>query len=143
MIASDALLTDLYQLTMLQGYYRHRMEEIAVFELFVRRLPVSRGFLVTAGLEQAIEYLRNLHFSTADLGWLQGTGFFTADFLLQLESFRFTGDVHALPEGTVFFQGEYWNAVSRSGRIEPGEEVVIEQIEGLKLYVIKKPQPTV
>jgi len=106
MIASDALLTDLYQLTMLQGYYEQRMEETAVFELFVRRLPASRNFLVAAGLEQAVDYLRKLRFSSTELDWLRGTGFFNADFLRRLENFRFTGDVHAMPEGTVFFPNE-------------------------------------
>ncbi|WP_374090601.1 nicotinate phosphoribosyltransferase [Methylomicrobium lacus] len=106
MIATDALLTDLYQLTMLQGYYAQHMEGSAVFELFVRRLPACRGFLVAAGLEQAIDYLQNLQFTSAELEWLQGTGFFKTEFLQWLENFRFTGDVHALPEGSVFFPNE-------------------------------------
>ncbi|MGR8951704.1 MAG: nicotinate phosphoribosyltransferase, partial [Gammaproteobacteria bacterium] len=106
MIANDALLTDLYQLTMLQGYHQQRMEEAAVFELFVRRLPDRRGFLVAAGLEQAVDYLRNLSFSQAELDWLQGTGFFNTEFLQRLAQFRFAGDVHAMPEGTVFFPNE-------------------------------------
>ncbi|MEC4747867.1 nicotinate phosphoribosyltransferase [Methylomicrobium sp. Wu6] len=106
MIANDALLTDLYQLAMMQGYYDQRMQETAVFELFVRRLPASRSFLVAAGLEQAIDYLQNLRFTSAELDWLQGTGFFNTDFLQWLENFRFTGDVHAMAEGTVFFPNE-------------------------------------
>ncbi|WP_024298767.1 nicotinate phosphoribosyltransferase [Methylomicrobium lacus] len=106
MIASGALLTDLYQLTMLQGYYRQHMQDTAVFELFVRRLPASRGFLVAAGLEQAVDYLRNLRFTSAELGWLESTRFFKTDFLRHLEQFRFTGDVHAMPEGTMFFPNE-------------------------------------
>ena len=106
MIDRDPLLTDLYQLTMLQGYYQQRMEGVAVFELFVRRLPAKRGFLLAAGLEQAIDYLQHLSFSSADLDWLQGTGFFKTAFLQHLEQFRFTGDVHAMPEGTVFFPNE-------------------------------------
>lgn len=106
MIADGALLTDLYQLTMLQGYYRERMHDVAVFELFVRKLPASRGFLVAAGLEQAVDYLLNLRFSSAELDWLRGTGFFNAEFLQWLQRFHFTGDVHAMPEGTVFFQNE-------------------------------------
>jgi nicotinate phosphoribosyltransferase len=105
-IADEALRTDLYQLTMLQGYYRERMSDIAVFELFVRKLPASRGFLVAAGLEQAVDYLRNLRFTSDELDWLGSTGFFDAGFLRQLEQFRFTGDVHAMPEGTVFFAEE-------------------------------------
>lgn len=106
MIDDGALLTDLYQLTMLQGYYRERMHDVAVFELFVRKLPACRGFLVAAGLEQAVDYLRNVQFSSAELDWLRSTGFFNAEFLQWLQRFRFTGDLHAMPEGTVFFPNE-------------------------------------
>jgi nicotinate phosphoribosyltransferase len=106
MIADGALLTDLYQLTMLQGYYRERMHDAAVFELFVRKLPTNRGFLLAAGLEQAIDYLLNLRFSSDELAWLSGTGFFSPEFLQWLQRFRFTGSVHAMPEGTVFFPNE-------------------------------------
>lgn len=106
MIADGALLTDLYQLTMLQGYHREKMHDIAVFELFVRKLPSSRGFLVAAGLEQAVDYLLNLRFTSDELDWLNSTGFFNTEFLRWLERFRFTGDVHALPEGAVFFPNE-------------------------------------
>ncbi|MGJ0485485.1 MAG: nicotinate phosphoribosyltransferase [Methylomicrobium sp.] len=102
----DALLTDLYQLTMLQGYSQERMQEVAVFELFVRRLPATRGFLVAAGLEQAVDYLRDLRFKSDELDWLGSTDFFDAEFLQWLQRFRFTGDVHAMPEGTVFFPNE-------------------------------------
>jgi nicotinate phosphoribosyltransferase len=105
-IADGALLTDLYQLTMLQGYHREKMHDIAVFELFVRKLPASRGFLVAAGLEQAVDYLLKLRFTSDELDWLDSTGFFDAEFLRWLERFRFTGDVHAMPEGTVFFPNE-------------------------------------
>jgi nicotinate phosphoribosyltransferase len=103
---NDALLTDLYQLTMLQSYLDHEMQETAVFELFVRRLPANRNFLVLAGLEQVLEYLENLQFSQNDISWLADTGRFNSRFLSELESFRFTGDVHAMPEGTVFFPQE-------------------------------------
>ncbi|MGR9037303.1 MAG: nicotinate phosphoribosyltransferase, partial [Gammaproteobacteria bacterium] len=106
MIEEDALLTDLYQLTMLQGYYERNMEETAVFELFVRKLPKNRGFLIAAGLEQAVDYLAKIRFSTDELEWLAGTGFFKQKFLDRLHTFRFTGDVHAMPEGTVFFSNE-------------------------------------
>jgi nicotinate phosphoribosyltransferase len=106
MTGNEALSADLYQLTMLQGYHQQRMDDIAVFELFVRKLPACRGFLVAAGLEQAVDYLRNLRFTPVDLDWLSGTGFFKAEFLQRLRRFRFTGDVHAMPEGTVFFPDE-------------------------------------
>ena len=104
--ANSALLTDLYQLTMLQGYHDAGMEEVAVFEFFVRKLRPGRGFLMAAGLEQALEFLEGLHFSSEELAWLASTGRFNHGFLAQLEALRFTGDVHAMPEGTVFFPNE-------------------------------------
>ncbi|MCB1770011.1 MAG: nicotinate phosphoribosyltransferase [Candidatus Competibacteraceae bacterium] len=105
-IAQSALLTDLYQLTMLQTYHAERMQETAVFDLFVRRLPDRRSFLLAVGLEQALDYLENLHFTAGELDWLAGCGRFTPQFVASLENFRFTGEVHALPEGTVFFPNE-------------------------------------
>jgi nicotinate phosphoribosyltransferase len=104
--AHSLLLTDLYQLNMLFAYRAHGMTDIAVFELFVRELPLRRGFLMAAGLEQAIEFLEGMHFSEADLSYLRETGRFDAAFLRDLETLRFTGDVDALPEGSIFFQNE-------------------------------------
>jgi nicotinate phosphoribosyltransferase len=104
--ARSPLLTDLYQLTMLQAYFDRRMTAPAVFELFVRHLPAGRNFLVAAGLEQVIEYLHDLHFAPADLAQLESTGLFNAEFLASLAELRFTGDVDAVPEGTVFFANE-------------------------------------
>jgi nicotinate phosphoribosyltransferase len=101
-----ALLTDLYQLTMLQAYFDRSMHETAVFELFVRRLPENRNFLVAAGLEQAVEYLEGLHFTPLDIDRLRATKLFGDAFLGWLSSLRFTGDVDAMPEGTVFFANE-------------------------------------
>ncbi|MEZ5576463.1 MAG: nicotinate phosphoribosyltransferase [Candidatus Competibacteraceae bacterium] len=105
-LANSALLTDLYQLTMLQTYHAERMQETAVFELFARRLPLEREFLLAAGLEQALDYLENLRFATEELDWLAGHGGFSPQFVASLEDFRFTGSVHALPEGTAFFANE-------------------------------------
>jgi nicotinate phosphoribosyltransferase len=105
-ILSSALLTDLYQLTMLQGYFEQRMEETAVFEFFVRKLPPTRNFLVAGGLEQALEYLENLRFSEADLKWIRAHGAFRPEFVRSLEKLRFTGDVHAMAEGTIVFPNE-------------------------------------
>src|SRR3989442_6793969 len=99
--SSSALLTDLYQLTMLQGYLQQRMEDTAVFEFFVRKLPPRRGFLVAAGLEQALSYLENLRFTPWDLDWIAKSGRFSTALVEYLTQFRFTGDVHAMPEGTV------------------------------------------
>lgn len=103
---TSALLTDLYQLTMLQAYWYEGMEETAVFELFVRQLPPNRNFLVAAGLEQALEYLENLAFSDAECAFLAQSGFFDPAFIDRLRTFRFTGDIYAMPEGTVFFANE-------------------------------------
>ena len=104
--SSSALLTDLYQLTMLQGYLEQRMECTAVFECFVRKLPPRRGFLVAAGLEQALSYLETLRFTPWELDWIAKSGRFSAALVEYLTQFRFTGDVHAMPEGTVFFPDE-------------------------------------
>jgi nicotinate phosphoribosyltransferase len=104
--STSALLTDLYQLTMLQGYLQQRMEDTAVFEFFVRKLPPRRGFLVAAGLEQALSYLENLRFTPWELDWIAKSGRFSTALVEYLTQFRFTGDVHAMPEGTVFFPDE-------------------------------------
>ena len=100
------LLTDLYQLNMLAAYRDHAMADIAVFELFVRKLPARRGFLIAAGLEQAISYLEAFSFSESDIEALRRLGTFTDDFLGSLQGLRFTGAVDAMAEGTVFFPDE-------------------------------------
>jgi nicotinate phosphoribosyltransferase len=102
----SALLTDLYQLTMLQVYHDRGMNDSAVFEFFVRKMPESRNFLLAAGLEQVLDYLENLHFTGAELDWLTGTGRFSKGFVDALAGLRFTGDVAAMPEGTPFFPDE-------------------------------------
>lgn len=102
----SALLTDLYQLTMMDAYYRLNMEQTAVFEFFVRRLPQTRNFLVAAGLEQVLDYLENLRFTADEIDWLASTGRFSATLLERLRELRFTGRVLAMPEGTVFFANE-------------------------------------
>ncbi len=103
---SSALLTDLYQLTMLQGYFDRGMEERAVFEFFVRRLPAERNFLIAAGLEQALTFLENIRFTSEELDWLSSHGAFGPAFVSYLAKLRFTGDVHAMAEGRVFFANE-------------------------------------
>ncbi|KAI5916409.1 nicotinate phosphoribosyltransferase [Thauera sp. 2A1] len=102
----SALLTDLYELTMLQAYHDEGLHDSAVFELFVRELPLQRRFLMLAGIEQMLDYLENLRFTTAELDWLHGSGRFRSSFLDGLRDFRFTGDVHAMREGTMFFGNE-------------------------------------
>ena len=104
--ATSPLLTDLYQINMIQAYLDHGDTKTAVFEFFARALPVRRGFLLAAGLEQALDFLANLRFSAADSAWLKSTGRFGKNLLDYLRDFRFTGDVHAMPEGTVCFAGE-------------------------------------
>jgi nicotinate phosphoribosyltransferase len=103
---TGALLTDLYQLTMLQGYFEQQMEEDAVFEFFVRKLPKNRGFLMAAGLDQVVEFLEGLCFSDRELEWLRKEGRFSEVFVDYLADLRFTGDLDAMPEGTVFFPNE-------------------------------------
>jgi nicotinate phosphoribosyltransferase len=103
---SSPLLIDLYQLNMIEAYLAHRESKTAVFELFVRKLPPRREFLMAAGLEQALEFLEGLRFAAEEIDWLKGTGRFSARTLAYLSDLRFTGDIHAMPEGTVFFANE-------------------------------------
>ena len=104
--AAGLLLTDLYQLAMLSAYAAHDMTGTAVFELFVRRLPETRGFLMAAGLEPLGGFLETMRLTEDELAWLRGLGDFAPSFLDRLAELRFTGDVDALPEGTVFFPDE-------------------------------------
>ena len=103
---TGALLTDLYQLTMLQGYFDQEMKQTAVFEFFVRKLPAKRNFLIAAGLEQTLAFLEQVQFSPEELEWIAGHGAFRPAFVRHLETFRFSGDIDAMPEGTVFFPDE-------------------------------------
>jgi nicotinate phosphoribosyltransferase len=100
------LLADLYQFTMLQAYFDRRMFAPAVFELFVRKLPPVRNFLVAAGLEQAVEYLCGLKLAAQEIEALRATELFHDEFLAWLAELRFTGDVDAMPEGTLAFAHE-------------------------------------
>jgi nicotinate phosphoribosyltransferase len=105
-LLTSPLLTDLYQLTMMQGYVDEGMHEEAVFEFYVRSLPLSRGFLVAAGLETLLAFLEGMRFSQEELEYIAGTGRFSPALLDYLAKFRFRGDVYAMPEGTVFFENE-------------------------------------
>ncbi len=104
--SNSPLTTDLYQLTMLAGYHAQGMEDEAVFEFFVRDLPPGRNFYLAAGLEQLLDYLEGLRFGEAELTWARESGRFSDDFIDYLARLRFTGQVHALPEGTVCFPQE-------------------------------------
>jgi nicotinate phosphoribosyltransferase len=103
---TSALLTDLYQLTMLQAYFDKGMEDSAVFEFSSRKLPSTRGFLMAAGLEQVLDFLEHVRFTSEELEWLAQSGRFSRDFIDYLDRLRFAGDVHAMPEGTIFFPPE-------------------------------------
>ncbi|MBO7378063.1 MAG: nicotinate phosphoribosyltransferase, partial [Clostridia bacterium] len=100
------LLTDLYEITMMNGYfYEGYKDQIAVFDIFFRQHDLIT-YSLAAGLEQAIEYVQNLRFDEEDINYLDGLGLFGKEFLDYLKDFRFTGDIYAVPEGTMVFPGE-------------------------------------
>lgn len=100
------LLTDLYELTMMQGYYEKEQNENVIFDVFFRQNPCNNGYSVCAGLDQVIDYIKNLHFTYDDVDYLRGLGIFKEDFLHYLSGFHFSGDIYAIPEGTVVFPKE-------------------------------------
>ena len=100
------LLTDFYELTMMQGYFNNHNNDIVIFDLFYRENPFKGGYAICAGLEQAIEYIKNLHFSEEDISYLRSLEIFNEDFLNYLADFQFSGDIYAIPEGTVIFPME-------------------------------------
>ncbi len=100
------LLTDLYELTMMQGYYEKGQNEKVVFDVFFRQNPCGNGYSICAGLDQVINYIKNLNFTYEDVDYLRGLGIFSEDFLHYLSGFHFTGDIYAIPEGTVVFPRE-------------------------------------
>src|SRR6516165_3763666 len=97
---SPALLTDLYELTMAQAYFEEGMSDDAVFSLFVRRLPARRNYLLACGLDDALNFLETFRFDPPAIEYLESLGHFSRPFLRFLKDVRFTGDVHAMPEGT-------------------------------------------
>lgn len=100
------LLTDLYELTMMQGYFKNPTDQIVVFDAFYRKNPCDGGYAICAGLEQVIEYIRDLHFAPDDIDYLKSLKIFDTDFLEYLRGFHFTGDIYAIPEGTIIFPRE-------------------------------------
>lgn len=101
------LLTDFYELTMMQGYLKTgKHKEKVIFDMFYRKNPCGNGFAICCGLEQVVEYIRNLHFSEEDIDYLRSIGTFDEDFIEYLRGFHFTGDIYAIPEGTVVFPKE-------------------------------------
>lgn len=105
-ILKSPLLTDLYQLTMLQGYIEEGLHEAAVFEFYVRQMPENRSFLVAAGLESCLTFLENMAFTEEEIRYIKGTKRFSSGLIDYLRQLHFSGDVHALPEGTIFFPNE-------------------------------------
>ena len=101
-----AMLTDLYEFTMAQVYFREQMFQPATFSLFIREYPPHRGYFISAGLEGALDFLESMRFAPDDLEYLDSTGLFSLDFLDYLADFRFTGEVFAVPEGRLFFKDE-------------------------------------
>ena len=100
------LLTDLYELTMMQGYYKKGQHETVVFDVFYRHNPCGNGYSVCAGLDQVIDYIKNLNFTYEDVDYLRSLHIFDDDFLQYLSGFHFTGDIYAIPEGSVVFPKE-------------------------------------
>ncbi|MDY6335264.1 MAG: nicotinate phosphoribosyltransferase, partial [Lachnospiraceae bacterium] len=101
------LLTDLYELTMMQGYFKHNEENrTVIFDAFYRNNPCGGGYAVMCGVEQLINYIKELHFAPQDIAYLRGLGIFDEDFLDYLAHFKFTGSIWAIPEGTVIFPRE-------------------------------------
>lgn len=104
---SLALLCDFYELTMSRGYFETEMRDrIAYFDVFFRRIPDGGGYAIAAGLEQIVHYIEDLRFTESDIEFLRGKNIFSEEFLEYLSAFRFTGDIWAVPEGTVIFPGE-------------------------------------
>jgi nicotinate phosphoribosyltransferase len=101
-----SLLVDLYELTMAQCYFRYKKDTQASFDLFVRELPQNRSYLIAAGLEDILNYIRTLNFKSEDLAYLKEQKIFSSDFLEFLSGLKFSGDIWAMPEGTVFFPNE-------------------------------------
>ena len=102
-----SILTDFYELTMANGFFQSgRKDDIGVYDLFFRKVPDAGGFAITAGLEQAIDYLNNLHFDDNDIDYLRSKGIFSEEFLEYMRNFKFECDVWAIPEGTPVFPKE-------------------------------------
>ena len=100
------LLTDLYELTMMQGYFETQENQTVIFDVFFRENPNKGGYSIMAGVDQVIDYIKNLNFSYEDVDYLRGLGLFSEDFLHYLSGFHFSGDIYAIPEGTVVFPRE-------------------------------------
>ena len=136
--SNASLLTDLYELTMLQSYFDAAMNETAVFDLFVRRLPPQRNYLIACGLEHVLRYLETLSFDQEAIEYLRTLGQFSEPFLRSLSRFRFTGDVYAMREGTAFFANEpILEIVAPLPEAQIAETFVLNQIQMATLAASK------
>ena len=132
------LLTDLYELTMAQSYFAEGIDREATFSLYVREYPPDRGYLVAAGVDDALDCLEALYFDDDSVDYLRSTGIFTADFLNYLRAFRFTGSVRAMPEGSLFFTHE--PVLEVTGPIiaaQLAETIVMNQVQYQTLLATK------
>lgn len=100
------MIADFYEFTMSNGYFIKNMKDMAYFDIFFRKVPDNGGFAIFAGLEQVIDFIKNLHFSEEDIYYLKSQKIFSEKFLDYLRNFSFTGDIWAIPEGTVVFPNE-------------------------------------
>ena len=100
------MMTDLYELTMMQGYFFEGNNDTVVFDVFYRKNPSGSAYAIACGLDQVIDYIKNLSFSYEDIDYLRGLGIFKEDFLSYLAGFHFSGDIYAIPEGSVVFPKE-------------------------------------
>ena len=102
-----AMLCDFYEFTMSNGYFKNGFyKQNVYFDVFFRKVPDNGGFAIAAGLEQVIDYIKNLHFEESDIEYLRSKGIFDEDFLSYLKNFKFSGDIYAVPEGTPVFPNE-------------------------------------
>ena len=132
------LLTDLYQLTMAQAYFREQRLDAATFSLFIRSYPLNRGYFVAAGLRDVLDYLETFSFNNSALDYLAAQGFFTDDFLHYLSDLKFTGEVWAIPEGRLFFKDEPVLEVSAPViQAQIAETFIINQIHLQSLIATK------
>lgn len=152
MVMNLSLLLDLYELTMAESYRVYKRDTFATFDLFVRQMPVNRSYLVACGLDTVLKYLREFKFSGSDLGFLKSIKLFSPDFLRFLKDFRFSLDIWAMPEGTVFFPQEpvirvtgpiieaqilesfFLNAVNLETMIASKASRVVTASQGRRLY---------
>lgn len=133
-----ASFTDLYELTMLQSYFEHGLQEEAVFSLYIRRMPKERNYFLACGLADVLDYFESVRFSQSAIGYLESLGQFSDAFLKSLENFRFEGDVYAVPEGTPVFSDEpILEVVAPVGQGQLAETFVMNQVHMQTLLATK------